>query len=159
VATEVERQHYRAVIGHFASGVSVITGLGGDGPAGLTTNAVCSLSLDPVLVLVCLDNGARTLPVVRETSRFAVNVLRADQEALARVFASKIDAREKFDGVGYSVEHDVPILDGALAWLACEVERLLPGGDHTIAIGRVAAMHHEEGGPLLFYRGGYRSLD
>jgi len=158
VATELDRQTYRAVIGHFPTGVAVITGAGPGGPAGMTANALCSLSLEPLLLLVCFDNDARTLPVVRESGRFGVNLLAAGQEALSGVFASKTPEAEKFDGVGYALERGVPVLDGALAWLACDLGELIPGGDHTIGIGRVVAMHHREGEPLVWYRGGYRSL-
>ena len=80
---------FRSVMGRFATGVMVVTATSPEGPVGLTANAVCSLSLDPLLLLVCFDNEARTLPVVREAGRFGVNVLRSDQEALARLFASK----------------------------------------------------------------------
>jgi 3-hydroxy-9,10-secoandrosta-1,3,5(10)-triene-9,17-dione monooxygenase reductase component len=159
VATEVLRQQFRSVIGHFATGVAVITGSGADGPAGMTTNAVASLSLDPLLVLVCFEQSSRTLEAVRATGRFGVNVLESAQEPIARVFATKLPAREKFEGVGYALENEVPILDGALAWLACDLETLVPGGDHAIAIGTVQAMHQGEGEPLVFYRGGYRELD
>lgn len=155
MATEVERQQYRSVIGHFATGVAVITAAGEDGPAGMTTNALCSLSLDPILLLVCFDNRARTLGVVRESGRFGVNVLRAGQDALAGVFASKASHPEKFEGVGWSEEAGVPVLDGALAWLACELRETFPGGDHTIGIGAVDAMGHDEGEPLVWFRGAY----
>ena len=149
---------FRAVFGHFPTGVSVITALGARGPGGLTANAVCSLSLDPLLILVCFDNAARTLPLVRETQRFAVNVLRADQHELSRVFASKRPEGEKFAGVRWSERDGVPVLDGTLAWLACDLRELVPGGDHTIGLGAVTAMDHDEGEPLVFYRGEYRSL-
>lgn len=128
---------------------------GADGPAGLTTNAVTSLSLDPLLLLVCFDNGSRTLTAVREARRFAVNVLAAGQEDLAAVFASKRVAREKFESVTHTVAHGVPVLDDALAWMACDLAELLPGGDHTIGIGSVTHGAAGEGEPLLFYRGGY----
>lgn len=152
------RDRFRAVIGHFATGVAVVTAQGEDGPAGMTANAVASLSLDPLLVLVCFDNAARTLPVVRRTRRFGVSVLAAGQEELSKTFASKLPEREKFAGAPYTVRHEVPILDGALAWLACDLEELMPGGDHTIATASVLDMHHEEGDPLLFYRGSYETL-
>src|SRR3954454_6188996 len=90
---------FRAVVGHFATGVTVVTYPGPSGPAGLTTNAVTSLSLDPLLMLVCFARGSRTLTAVRSSRRFAVNVLRSDQEDLARVFASKRVATEKFEAV------------------------------------------------------------
>jgi flavin reductase (DIM6/NTAB) family NADH-FMN oxidoreductase RutF len=156
-ATDPDR--YRTVIGHFATGVAIVTCDSSAGPAGMTTNAVASLSLDPVLLLVCLDNGSRTLPAVREAGRFAVNVLRAGQEDLARVFASKQVAREKFDAVTHTVAHGVPVLDDALAWIACDLRDLHPGGDHTIGVGEVTHMGTDgEGDPLVWFRGAYRTI-
>lgn len=148
---------FRAAIGHFATGVAVVTCAAADGPAGLTTNAVSSLSLDPQLLLVCFDNGSRTLGVVRESGRFAVNVLRAGDQEHAAVFASKRQAREKFAAVTHRIEHDVPVLDRALAWVACDLERTVPAGDHTIAIGAVTQVWSapDGGEPLLFFRGAF----
>jgi flavin reductase (DIM6/NTAB) family NADH-FMN oxidoreductase RutF len=143
------------VIGRFATGVAIVTCQDADGPAGLTTNAVTSLSLDPLLLLVCFDNSSRTLAAVRSARRFAVNVLPAGQEDLAAVFASKRVAREKFEAVTHTVAHGVPVLDDALAWVACDLVELLPGGDHTIGIGSVIGGDAAEGEPLVFYRGGY----
>jgi 3-hydroxy-9,10-secoandrosta-1,3,5(10)-triene-9,17-dione monooxygenase reductase component len=112
-----------------------------------------------VLLLVCFDNTSRTLPVVREAGRFAVNLLRAGQEDLAAVFASKRIAREKFERVTHTVAHGVPVLDDALAWLACDLDALHPAGDHTIGIGRVTHVDADAGGePLVFYRGAYERL-
>ena len=153
------QDRFRDVAGRFATGVAVVTCDGPDGPAGLTTNAITSLSLEPLLLLVCFDNESRTLPAVRAARRFAVNVLREGQEDLARVFASKRVAREKFEAVTHVVEHGVPVLDGAIAWLACDLRELLPGGDHTIGIGEVTEMDADPGGrPLLWFAGGYASL-
>lgn len=143
-------------MGHFATGVAVVTVSAPDGPAGLTTNAVSSVSLHPPLVLVCIDDASRTLPLIGEAGRYAVNVLRAGQRDLAAVFASKRVAREKFDAVTHTVAHGVPVLDGALAWMACDLEALHPAGDHTIAVGRVTHLEADhEGEPLLFFRGRY----
>ncbi len=155
-----ERQRrYRAVIGHFATGVSVITGQGPGGPGGMTANAVCSLSLEPLLLLVCFENSARTLPIVRDDRRFAVNVLASDQRPLSRVFASKRTEAAKFEAVAYELRDGLPILAGALAWLACDLRELVPAGDHTIAIGAVTEMSHTTArDPLLWYRGEYRTL-
>lgn len=155
---EDERRRFRDTIGRFATGVCIVTASGPDGPAGMTTNAVSSLSLDPLLVLVCFDNGSRTLPVVRDAGRFAVNVLRAGQESLAATFASKRVPREKFADVTHTADHGVPVLDDALAWLACDLVELLPGGDHTIGIGAVTHMGAGEGEPLVWFRGGYVEL-
>ena len=155
----IDATEYRDLIGHFATGVAIVTAASSDGPAGLTTNAVTSLSLEPLLLLVCFDNDSRTLPVVRDAGRFAVNVLRAGDEDLARVFASKRVAREKFEAVTHTVAHGVPVLDDALAWLACDLEALHPAGDHTIGIGRVTHMDvDDEGEPLIFYRGAFGRL-
>ncbi|MEA2190968.1 MAG: 3-hydroxy-9,10-secoandrosta,3,5(10)-triene-9,17-dione monooxygenase reductase component [Solirubrobacteraceae bacterium] len=150
---------YRDTIGLFATGVAIVTSTGPDGPAGMTTNAVASLSLEPLLLLVCFNRGSRTLDVVRESERFAVNILRAGDEQLAAVFASKRVPREKFESVTHSESHGVPVLDDALAWVACELRELLPGGDHVIGIGEVIGVGSErEGDPLVFHRGRYTTI-
>jgi 3-hydroxy-9,10-secoandrosta-1,3,5(10)-triene-9,17-dione monooxygenase reductase component len=149
---------FREVFGRFATGVAVITSAGADGSGGMTANSLCSLSLDPLLALVCFENRARTLPIVREAGAFAVNLLASDQEELARVFASKLPEGEKLRNVPHRLEHGVPIIDGALAWAACELQELLAGGDHTIAIGRVVALGLGRGEPLLWYAGRYHAL-
>ena len=160
ISTTEQQRHFRQVIGHFATGVAVVTAHGPDGPGGLTANALCSLSLEPLLLLVCFDNSARTLPIIRETGRFGVNVLRHDQHALSGVFASKRPESRKFDGVPWTVRHGVPVLDEALAWLACDLREEHAGGDHTIGIGAVTHMrHHSEGEPLVWYRGRYGTVE
>jgi flavin reductase (DIM6/NTAB) family NADH-FMN oxidoreductase RutF len=149
---------FRDTIGHLATGVCVVTALGPDGPAGLTTNAVCSLSLRPPLLVVCFDNTSRTLPVVRAAKRFAVNVLPVGHDELAERFASKRVAADKFAAATHTVDHGVPVLDDALAWLVCDLQAEHPGGDHTIGVGAVTAMGRGSGEPLVFYRGDYRTL-
>src|SRR5437764_6154555 len=155
IATSPET--FREVFGRFATGVAVITGSGPTGSGGMTANAVCSLSLEPLLTLVCFENQARTLPIVREAGRFAVNVLSAEQEHLAGVFASKLPEAEKLDGVEHTFRSGVPIIDGALAWAACDLRELIAGGDHTIAIGEVVQMGLGRGRPLLWYGGRYHA--
>jgi len=154
----VEPARFRAVMGHFATGVAVVTVDTPHGPMGMTANAVASLSLDPVLALVCFDNGARTLPEVEREQRFGVNVLAADQEQLARRFASKEDT--KFADVPHSVHDGIPVLDGTLAWVGCELDALIPAGDHTIGIGAVhsAELGREGLEPLIWFRGRYTAL-
>ena len=154
---DVGPDRFRSVMGRFATGVTVVTAATPDGPVGMTANAVCSLSLEPLLLLVCFDNEARTLPAVRETGRFGVNVLSAGQEELARLFASKRPEREKFAGVAHTVHDGIPVIEGVLAWVGCRLERLIPGGDHTIGIGAVEAAEAGTGAPLLWYRGSYRA--
>ena len=110
-----------------------------------------------LLLLVCFANEARTLPLIADTKRFGVNVLSAGQEDLARLFASKLPEAEKFAGVQHSVQDGIPVIDGVLAWVGCTLQELIPGGDHTIGIGRVTAAEEGEGGkPLVWYRGEYR---
>lgn len=151
-------ERFRAVMGRFPTGVTVVTATGPDGPVGMTANAIASLSLDPLLLLVCFDRGARTLPVVRETGRFAVNVLSAEQEPLAARFALKAGEEEKFRGVGHELRDGLPVLDGALAWLACDLTELVEAGDHVIGLGAVRALGAAPGDPLLWFRGRYGSL-
>jgi flavin reductase (DIM6/NTAB) family NADH-FMN oxidoreductase RutF len=154
-----EQRRFREAIGRFATGVTVVTTRGAAGPAGLTTNAVTSLSLDPLLLVVCFDNASRTLPVVLEARRFAVNVLHTGQTALAQVFASKRVATEKFEAVTHSEASGVPVLDDALAWFACELREVHPGGDHTIGIGEIVEMGGgPDAEPLVFYRGLYTTV-
>jgi flavin reductase (DIM6/NTAB) family NADH-FMN oxidoreductase RutF len=148
---------FREVFGRFATGVAVITSAGPAGAGGMTANALCSLSLEPLLALVCFENEARTLPIVREAGRFGVNILSARQEHLAGVFASKLPEAEKLDGVGHRFESGVPIIDGAIAWAVCELRELIAGGDHTIAIGEVRDLALGDGEPLLWYAGRYHA--
>lgn len=143
-------------MGQFATGVAVVTTRG---PAGLTTNAFTSLSLDPPLVLVCLDLESRTLAAVREHRRLAVNVLAASQRELADRFSGKAAHKEKFRDVGWREENGVPVLDGTVAWVAGPVRELLPGGDHVIAIAAAETFDARGGQPLLFHGGAYKGSD
>jgi flavin reductase (DIM6/NTAB) family NADH-FMN oxidoreductase RutF len=155
MALDPDPELFREVFGRFATGVAVITSAGPTSAGGMTANALCSLSLDPLLALVCFENRARTLPIVREAGRFGVNVLSAGQEHLAGVFASKLPEAEKLDGVAHRLECGVPIIEGSLAWAACELRELIAGGDHTIGIGQVVSMGLGDGEPLLWYAGRY----
>jgi flavin reductase (DIM6/NTAB) family NADH-FMN oxidoreductase RutF len=154
----LDPDRYRTVFGHFATGVAVITVAGPGCEGGMTANAVCSVSLDPMLALVCFEQSARTLPLVRDAGRFAVNVLSSGAEDVARVFASKVPEGEKLRDVPHRLHDGMPILDAALAWIVCDLRELIPAGDHEIAIGEVVAMDVTDGDPLLWYRGSYRQL-
>jgi len=149
---------FRRVLSHFASGVTILTTTDGDGrPAGLTASAFCSVSLDPPLILVCVDHKSQSYPALRDSGRFAVNVLTSDQEAASRRFAST--RLDKFDEVTYTVgDLGVPLIDGALAQLECATVSAYVEGDHTIFVGRVESARVGSGGPLLYFRGRYERL-
>jgi flavin reductase (DIM6/NTAB) family NADH-FMN oxidoreductase RutF len=158
MGADTDPELFREVFGRFATGVAVITSAGPSGAGGMTANAICSLSLDPLLALVCFANQARTLPIVRDAGRFAVSILSADQEHLAGVFASKLPEAEKLDVVEHRFEHGLPVISGAVAWAACELRELIAGGDHTIAIGEVIDLGLGGGDPLLWYAGRYHAV-
>jgi flavin reductase (DIM6/NTAB) family NADH-FMN oxidoreductase RutF len=139
--------------------VTVVTAPGDAAAAGATANAVASLSLDPPLMLVCLDRRSRTLDAVRRSGRFAVNVLAAEGEDHARAFATPVPHEEKWQGVPATDRGGVPVLGEALVWVVCELRDLLDGGDHVIVTGLVEELGTRGGRPLLFHDGGYRTLD
>ena len=157
MATTLSPELFREVFGRFATGVAVVTSAGPSGAGGMTANALCSLSIDPLLALVCFANDARTLPIVREACCFGVNVLGSEQEKVASVFASKVPESEKLDGIDHHLEDGIPIIDGVLAWATCTLRELIPGGDHTIAIGEVISMGLGEGRPLVWFGGRYHA--
>jgi 3-hydroxy-9,10-secoandrosta-1,3,5(10)-triene-9,17-dione monooxygenase reductase component len=149
---------FRAVLSAYATGVTVVTAVGPAGPSGATANAVTSLSLDPPMMLACLDRGSRTLTSVRAQGQFGVNVLAAGQADLARRFSAKDPAPDKWQGVEWSERQGLPRLEGVLVWLACELRDLIDGGDHLILTGNVIEAESTAGQPLLFHRGDYRDL-
>jgi flavin reductase (DIM6/NTAB) family NADH-FMN oxidoreductase RutF len=138
--------------------VTVVTAPGEDAPAGATASAVASLSLEPPMMLVCLDRRSRTLAALRAAGRFAVNVLGVEGEAHARAFASPLPHGEKWEGVPVHEERGLPVLDEAIVWVVCELRDLLDGGDHVIVTGLVEDLGSRPGAPLLFHAGGYRGL-
>jgi 3-hydroxy-9,10-secoandrosta-1,3,5(10)-triene-9,17-dione monooxygenase reductase component len=149
---------FRAALSAYATGVTVVTAIGSERPSGATANAVTSLSLDPPMMLACLDRGSRTLASVRAQGRFGVNALAAGQEDLAMRFSAKDPEPAKWEGVEWSERLDLPRLAGALMWVACELRDLIDGGDHLILTGNVLEAESREGQPLLFHRGAYRDL-
>jgi flavin reductase (DIM6/NTAB) family NADH-FMN oxidoreductase RutF len=158
MAPAVTPEEFRLALGAFPSGVTVVTAIGPDGPSGATANAVTSLSLDPPMMLACLDRGSRTLASVRAAGRFGVNALAAGQEELARQFAGKQHQPDKWEGVDWSESHGLPRLNAGLMWIACELRDLIDGGDHLILTGNVVEVSSVEAAPLLFHRGDYRDL-
>jgi 3-hydroxy-9,10-secoandrosta-1,3,5(10)-triene-9,17-dione monooxygenase reductase component len=151
----IDAAKYRQVLGHFPTGVCVVTTTHDGATAGLAVGSFASVSLEPPLVLFCASSTSSTLAHLRASGRFCVNVLAEDQEEICRVFASKVD--DKFAGLGWhpSANH-TPRIEGCLAHIDCDVHEAIQAGDHTIVIGAVTdlAVHHE-GGPLLFFRSGY----
>ncbi len=154
----VSPDEFRSALGAYATGVTVVTAIGDNGPSGATANAVTSLSLDPPMMLACLDRGSRTLTSVRAQGRFGVNALAAGQEELARRFAGKDEEPEKWQGIEWSESDELPRLPGAHQWIACELRDLIDGGDHLILTGNVLSVDSNSGQPLLFHRGDYRDL-
>ncbi|WP_250003607.1 flavin reductase family protein [Actinoplanes sp. M2I2] len=146
----VSADDFRAVMGAVATPVAVVTAMDHGRPHGTTVSAFTSLSLDPPMVLVALDRDSALLSIVTRTRRFGLNVLTAEQSGLALTFARKGD--EKFAGVAWAHQHGLPRLDAVSGWLACDVDQLIPGGDHIVAIGRVTAAEHDPRAPLTYHR-------
>lgn len=151
-------ERFRETLAAFPTGVAVVTATGPDGPSGATVNAVTSLSLDPPLMLACLDRGSRTLAAAREAGRFGVCGLAAGSEELARRFMTKEPQTSKWKGVGWEEREGSPRLEVALMWVACELRDLIDGGDHLILTGAVLDAESRQGMPLIFHRGAYRDL-
>jgi flavin reductase (DIM6/NTAB) family NADH-FMN oxidoreductase RutF len=149
---------FRAAMGMLPTGVTVVSAAGPDGPAGATANAVCSLSIEPMLMLACLDRGSRTLLAVQAANRFGISVLHAGQEEIARTFATKAPVAYKWEGVAWSERDGIPAIDDALAFVACDLRDVIAGGDHVIVTGEVKALETSEGDPLVFHAGEYRPL-
>ena len=140
------------------TGVTIVAASGVDGPAGATANAVCSLSIEPMLMLACLDRGSRTLRAVQAADRFGISVLHRGQEEIARAFATKAPVATKWDGVAWSERDGSPAIDDALLWIACDLRDVLAAGDHVIVTGEVRAFDTRPGEPLVFHGGEYRPL-
>lgn len=155
----VDQQEFRGVMGHFATGVTVITTHDGNGKLfGLTANAVSSVSLEPPLLLVCVDRKSESHDAFGASKVFTVNILSNAQEVLSRKFAKS--GADKFEGVGYKAGRTgAPILNDVLAHLECEVRHEFEAGDHTIVVGEpIELAMDQETDPLLYFRGGYRNL-
>lgn len=152
-----EAAEFRRILGHLASGVAVVAAADPESGAarGLTASAVASVSLDPPLVLACVEHSADTHDCIERAGAFAVSILGADDELLARRFADD-PSDSKFVGAACRAEvTGAPVLDAALAWVDCELWARYDGGDHTIFVGEVVAGDAGDGAPLLYFRGGY----
>jgi len=150
----VNAAQFRQLLGQFATGVSVLTARDTRGPQGMTASSIASVSLAPPLLLVAVDHANDMHAAMLGATHFVVNILAADQEALARAFAA--ETTNRFDGVGYRENrHGIPLLDGALAHIECAKHAEVPGGDHTVFFGLVTGGEVTERRPLLYFRGGY----
>lgn len=145
----------RSVLGHFATGLTVITANTPTGPLGFTCQSFASLSLDPALITFSPSRTSSTWPLLRDVGRFTVNILPAEHQHLSAQFARS--GADKFAGVTHSASPlGNPILDQALAWVDCELHQEYDGGDHTIVVGAVKALQaRTDAEPLLFYKGSY----
>jgi|SRR5215469_4258371 len=155
--SQFDSQLQRRIMGHFATGVTVVTTRRGEELCWMTANAVASLSLDPPLVLVAVDKRAQMHEHLMEARFFAVNILNEDQEAISRRFAMR-GPKEWSDLTLTTAVTGAPIIDGALAYLDCKLAEVLPGGDHHIFTGEIMAGDVGEGRPLLYYQGKYARL-
>jgi flavin reductase (DIM6/NTAB) family NADH-FMN oxidoreductase RutF len=162
----VGQDDFRAALGRFSSGVTILTardpddrpGTGGGRDHGMTVSAFCSTSLTPPLVLACIDHSADMHGVLARVSHFGISILTEDQEALSRRFAELPAGR--FDGIGYARgESGVVLIDDALAHLECRIADRHEAGDHTIYVGEVERATLFQGRPLIYYRGGYTQLE
>lgn len=152
----VDPRRFRDIMGSFATGVAVVTTVKDRTPEGMTVNSVTAVSLDPILVLVCLTRDSRTAEAVQHSGRFVLNILRHDQHDISNQFARR--AADHFTGIQVQHTSDgLPLIDGAIGHLVCDVARYLDGGDHVIVLGSVESGDNFPGDPLVFYRGRYGS--
>jgi flavin reductase (DIM6/NTAB) family NADH-FMN oxidoreductase RutF len=153
----IDQAEFRRAMGHFAAGVTVVTSKFEGANAGITVTAFTSLSLDPPLVIVCIQKTARMHPRLPLGGNMAVNMLTEEQELVSREFASsKTDPFLQFGH--HEGATGAPILQDAMCAIECKIVSHLDGGDHTIVVGEVQATHVRDGKPLLYYRGGYAQL-
>ena len=150
---------FRAVMGRFASGVTIVTATDSDGSDhGMTVSAFSSVSLQPPLVVVCIDQVASMHDILVNAQYFAINILASNQEPIARRFADT--GAQRFEGIGYrSGENGVPVLNDVLAFIECRRVSSTTAGDHTIIVGETVATAVRDGRPLLYYRGGFAQLE
>jgi 3-hydroxy-9,10-secoandrosta-1,3,5(10)-triene-9,17-dione monooxygenase reductase component len=151
----VDPRVMRDVLGHFVSGVTVVTAMGADGPLGFTCQSFSSLSLDPPLVAFAPARTSRTWPQLREAGRFCVNVLAEEQSGLSRTFAGS--GGDRYAGVSWAPSpHGSPMLEGVVAWIDSQLWAEYDGGDHTIVVAQVLDLGADPTRtPLLFHRGAY----
>ena len=158
-AAQAAARQYRDVLGQYASGVTVITTIQGGRPVGMTCQSFTSVSLDPPLVAFLPQKTSRAFTAIRQTRRFCVNILAADQADLSNSFASR--AEDKFEGIDWKpTSSGLPLLDGIVGWVDCTVQDVHEAGDHYLVIGKVEELGQgDEDKPLLFHQGRYRTTE
>jgi 3-hydroxy-9,10-secoandrosta-1,3,5(10)-triene-9,17-dione monooxygenase reductase component len=151
----VHPTHFRQVLGHFCTGVTVVTGMSEGEPVGFACQSFAALSLDPPLVLFCPGRRSSTWARIAPTGRFCVNVLAEEQRELSRVFGTS--GADKYAGVDWSLSPGgAPVIDGVVTWVDATIEEVHDAGDHQVVIGRVTTLgEFRDARPLLFYRGRY----
>jgi len=157
----IDSRLFRDVMGRFATGITVVTVQESGIPHGMTVNSFTSVSLNPLLVLICLDKVAKTTEMLHRTGLFTVNILSAEQIDIARRFAESGNEIDRFTGIDYyRSDAGTPVLQNTLANLTCSVKDAIDGGDHTIYIGEVLDLEYNEDNkkPLVFYLGNYTSI-
>ncbi|RCW44554.1 3-hydroxy-9,10-secoandrosta-1,3,5(10)-triene-9,17-dione monooxygenase reductase component [Halopolyspora algeriensis] len=155
----IDSKHFRQVLGHFCTGVTVVTAAGDDEPVGFACQSFAALSLEPPLILFCPSRHSRTWPVIERAGNFCVNVLSDAQREVSTVFGR--GGADKFAEVRWSTAPSgAPLLEGVLTWIDCSVETVHDAGDHFVVIGRVRALgEYSDERPLLFYRGAYTGIE
>ncbi len=152
--TGLDQARFREVLGHFATGITIVTALEDGAPVGFSCQSFGALSLDPPMVILAPARSSTSWPRIAQAGYFCVNILDEHQEALCRAFA--VSGGDKFDGVGWAQGMTgAPVLDGSLAVVECRLGDIFDGGDHELVTGHVVAMEIGEGSPLLFYRSGF----
>ena len=155
--TAIDRARFKEVLGHFASGVTIVTAMEQGTPVGFTCQSFTSLSLDPPLIALAPSKSSTSWPRMKDAGAFCVNILADGQDALCRAFASP--GADTFQGVGWTHgSTGAPVLDGALAYIDCSLELIHEAGDHELVIGRVVDLGLGDGVPLLYYRSGFGSF-
>jgi 3-hydroxy-9,10-secoandrosta-1,3,5(10)-triene-9,17-dione monooxygenase reductase component len=158
-ATTIDTARFRTVLGHFCTGVAVVTAHDGTAPVGFACQSFAALSLEPPLVLFCPAKSSRTWPVIERAERFAVNVLAEGQHEVSATFGAR--GVDKFADIEWTcAPSGAPVLTGALTWIDCELEDVHEAGDHYVVVGRVTTLGEpSDGRPLLFYQGRYTATE